>query len=141
MTMINVLELCTKDQKSIEEFVDDVQSQVVDEGAQSFQSLDEGDQERMVALLIAALDESEDWFINLDDIDMITRSFAKAMRTHEPEDNDYALSLFKVNAIKYFKGHLDDFISIKRREYQAERINDYRADLATDEALYARGML
>lgn len=117
--MLNIIELCEKDAKSTDKFINNIDWLVTEDKKSSFSSLSEPQKEEAVALLIAALEDPAEWFINLDDLDAIVRSLAKFMMTGKSEHRDYAMTLFKANALKHFANFIDDLISTRHQEHQA----------------------
>lgn len=123
--MLSILDLCTRDNRSTQNLLSNIDWLVEEEKVTSFYSLPDDEKEILVGQLISALDYPEEWMANCKDSDMIARSFAKYMSTQKECDRDYYLSLYKANAVKYWAEHLDDFIKTKKYTYQRSSLDNY----------------
>lgn len=124
--MSTALELCTKDQLAIAKLKENIEDLITDQRATSFHNLNEDAQQTVMAHLLLALDDPQEWLANCDDADMIMRSFAKYILTRSIDDLSYFLSLLCENAITHFAEHLDEIIQEKSAEHLRSLLNQNR---------------
>jgi len=124
-SMLSILDLCTKDQRSLQKFQSNVDWLVTENKVTSFYDLHDDEKETLVGHLISALDNPQEWVAECKDADMITRSLAKYMQTQKEVDRDYFLTLFKANAVKYWADRLDSFIKSSSRAYERSKRDNH----------------
>lgn len=108
----SLLDWCTKDQKSINALMEYIEELADDRVWKGKASLNDEQKEKSVALIIAALDDPTEWFINLEHLDVITRYLAQYMLTNNKEQLDSAWSLIKGFAIDHFEDSLDKLVDM-----------------------------
>lgn len=108
----SLLDWCTKDQKSINALMEYIEELADDRAWKGKVSLNDEQKEKSVALIIAALDDPTEWFINLEHLDVITRYLAQYMLTNDKEQLDSAWSLIKRFAIDHFEESIDKLVDM-----------------------------
>jgi hypothetical protein len=112
-----VLDWCTQDQKSIDELINEVEELAINRAKKGVESLTYEQKEKMTALIIAALDDPTEFFIELDNLDVIVRFFAKYMLTKEQKYLEMAWSLISRDFVANFDEPLDNLINLYIQAY------------------------
>jgi hypothetical protein len=119
-SMFHLQSLCENHAREFDKLKNNIDWLVTEEGAESFYELDEDEKDKLVGLLLKALDDQSEWFMECNDADMIMSSLARFMTEPGNDEKEYFVSVTKANAIKYWGHHLDDLIRATHAEYKRD---------------------
>lgn len=122
--LFSILELCTKDERAINRFKNDVEWLVCEENYSSFYDLCETEKYNIVGLLLAALDDPTEWFVNTKNADSIMRYFGKYLCSFKVNDKEHYLNLLKAEAIKHFSEYLDQYIQEQHHQIHQDKLTE-----------------